>query len=343
MIEKKIVVIGGGSGTRSALLGLKHHTKKITAVVSMADDGGSSGILRDEFGHLPPGDVRKCLIALSTDDEVERTLAGLLQYRFDKGNGLKDHSFGNLFLTALTELTGSEELAIIEASRILNIRGRVVPVSIDNVRLNAILEDGTLIKGEHNIDVRSVKPDVRIRQIFLSPKAVAYRPAADAIREADVLVIGPGDLYTSVLPTLIVKGIPEAIRDCKGARIYVCNLMTKHGETDGFKASDFMSEVVRYLGEPDLVDAMLVSNEPVPHSLLPGYRKEKAEPVEFDMDACSRLAGRVYPENVAFFGDVVRHDPRKLASAIMRIADEHQATADASIEREVVASNANTP
>lgn len=334
MSEKKIVVIGGGSGTYTALMGLKHFTNDITAIVTMADDGGSSGRLRDEFGHLSPGDVRQCLIALSTDRHIQRTLTGLFKYRFDKGDGLKDHSFGNLFLTALTELTGSEELAILEASKLLNIKGRVLPVSTDNVRLCAVLKDGTLIRGEHNIDVRQVKPDMPIRQIFLSPKAVVYPPVVNAIKEADILVIGPGDLYTSILPNLLVRGVPEAIRECRGTRVFVCNLMTKHGETDGFKASDFLSEINRYLGGSDTLDYMLASNEAIPARHLMSYKREKAEPVKLDLENCAGLVNRVYIAKLLADGEVIRHDSDRLADTILQMSET--GSVDTTTESEAV-------
>ena len=234
----------------------------------MADDGGSSGRLRDQFGHLPPGDVRRCLVALSANRQVNRTLRALFEYRFDRGAELNGHSFGNLFLTALTELTGSVELAILEASRLLNIRGTVLPVTTDNVRLCATLEDGTLITGEGKIDVRTVKPELGIRRVFLSPEATIYGPVDQAIRNADVLVIGPGDLYTSIIPNLLVRGVPEAIRACKGVRIFICNLMTKHGETDGFTAARFVAEIYRYLGSSEALDSVIVNTGAFPEELL---------------------------------------------------------------------------
>ena len=319
MANKKIVAIGGGTGTYTVLTGLKHHSLDLTAVVTMADDGGSSGRLRDEFGHLPPGDARRCLVALSADRQTNRTLRALFEYRFEKGNGLNGHSFGNLFLTALTELTGSLELAILEASRLLNVRGKVLPVTTDNVRLCATLEDGTLITGERNIDVRMIKPEFGIRQVFLSPEATAYTPVIEEIRNADILVVGPGDLYSSVIPNLLVRGVPEAIRQCKGVRIYVCNLMTKHGETDGFTASRFVSEMCRYLGSPSALDWVVVNTAAFPNELLERYARENAYPIPCDLDLCQELVPNVIQEDLLAGGSLVRHDPGKLARLIMRI------------------------
>ena len=322
MGKENIVVIGGGTGTYTALMGLKQYSHNVTAVITMADDGGSSGRLRDEFGHLPPGDVRRCLVALSANRQVNRTLRALFEYRFDKGNGLNGHSFGNLFLTALTELTGSVELAILEASRLLNIRGRVLPVTTDNIRLSAILQDGTLIKGERNIDVRTVKPELRIRQVFISPEAAIYPPVDDAIRNADILVIGPGDLYTSIIPNLLVGGVPEAIRECKGARIYVCNLMTKHGETDGFAASRFVAQVCRYLGSSDALDCVVVNNGTLPDAQKAIYAQERSYPVDVDLERCLDRVPQVFQEDLVSSGPLLRHDSRKLARLIMQIASD---------------------
>ncbi len=321
MKDEKIVVIGGGTGTYTTLMGIKHYSRCITAVVTMADDGGSSGRLRDEFGHLPPGDVRRCLVALSANKQVNRTLRALFEYRFDKGLGLNGHSFGNLFLTALTELTGTTETAICEASRLLNVCGQVLPVTTDNSRLSAELEDGTIIRGEHNIDVRTVKPHLRIRRVFLSPEARVYPSAQDAIRNADILVLSPGDLYTSLIPNLLVKGVAEAIRDCKGTRILVCNLMTKHGETDGFIASAFLAEIIRYLGSPNALDCAIVNNGQVSSGMLDMYASERASPVEVDLDRCRTLVPYVILADLVAKGPLLRHDSRKLARLIM---DAHQ-------------------
>ncbi len=321
MRDLKVVVIGGGTGTYTALTGLKHFTEDITAVVTMADDGGSSGRLRDEFGHLPPGDVRRCLVALSADEELAQVVRRLFEYRFDKGYGLNGHSFGNLFLTALTELTGSTEQAILEASKLLNVRGRVLPVTTTDVRLCADLEDDTVIWGEKNIDVRTVNPDVRIRRVFLSPRAQVYPMTAQAIREADLVVIGPGDLYTSVVPNLLVDGVPEAIRACRGARLYVCNLMTKHGETDGFTAADFVAEVTRYLGGLGALDGMVVGTPALSPEVLESYAKEKAYPVSVDIPRCFQYVPRVFTDDLLAHGNLARHDPHKLASLVISMGD----------------------
>ena len=317
--KEKIVVIGGGTGTYTALMGLKHYSRQVTAVVTMADDGGSSGRLRDEFGHLPPGDVRRCLVALSANGRVHQTLRTLFEYRFSKGDGLNGHSFGNLLLTALTELTGGTELAIEEASALLNIRGAVLPVTTDNSQLCAELEDGTLILGERNIDVRTVKPHLAIRRVFLGPEARIYPPVDAAIRNADVLVIGPGDLYTSIIPNLLVGGVSEAIRNCRGVRIFVCNLMTKHGETDGFTASRFVEELCGYLGSPNSVDCMLVNSEAFPANLLEKYAQEDAYPVVLDLDRCQQFVPEVIQGDLVASGGLLRHDSKNLAKLIFQV------------------------
>ena len=318
--EEKIVAIGGGTGTYAVLMGVKRLWRDITAVVTMADDGGSSGRLRDEFGHLPPGDTRRCLVALSADRRASHTLRALFEYRFAKGDGLSGHAFGNLFLTALTEITGSLELAIIEASRLLNVRGRVLPVTTDDVTLCATLEDGTLITGECNIDVRTVKPELAIRQVFLSPEGCAYPPVIHAIREADILILGPGDLYSSIIPNLLVKGICEAVRDCRGTRIFVCNLMTKHGETDGFAASRFVSEIYHYLGAPTALDWVILNSSAFPEALVAKYSQEDAHPVVADLSRDDQFGHRIALEDVLASGSLLRHDPKKLADVIMKIA-----------------------
>lgn len=324
MKSRKIVVIGGGTGIYSTLSGLKRYSQSITAVVTMADDGGSSGRLRDEFGHLPPGDVRRCLLALSPNRRVNRILRDLFEYRFSKGIGLSGHSFGNLLLTAMTEITGSMDAAIQDASRLLNVRGMVLPVTTDNVRLCAELEDGTLIHGEHNIDVRTASPEVRIKRVFLSPTARIYRPAREAILEADVIVLGPGDLYTSLLPNLLVEGLPEAIMANQGQHIYVCNLMTKHGETDGFKASDFIKEVSGYLNGPGSFSDMIVNTEYIPSQILDKYAREKAYQVVADINECDEFVRSVHAGAMVTRGELVRHDPTKLARLIMKSITDYE-------------------
>ncbi len=318
---RRVVVIGGGTGTYTVLLGLRHYPVHLTAVVSMADDGGSSGRLRDEFGHLPPGDVRRCLLALSSDESA-KVLRRLFEYRFDRGHGLNGHSFGNLFLTALTELLGGTEPAIAEAARLLSVRGVVLPVTLSDCRLYAELVDGSVISGETNIDIRAEKPEGRIERVYLAPAAVANPAALAAIEQADAVVIGPGDLYTSILPNLLVAGVPEAIGRSPAARIYVCNIMTKHGETDGFRASDFVREVQRYLGSQRAIDHVVVSDpSDFPGHLLRRYAQEQAYPVEADLERCAQLGPDVHFHSLAAAGTLLRHDSAKLAGVIVGLAE----------------------
>lgn len=313
-----MVCIGGGTGTYTVLTGLKNYVSDLTAVVSMADSGGSSGRLRDEFGVLPPGDVRRCLLALSSDP-ASQVLRQLFSYRFEKGKSLKGHSFGNLLLTALTRITGREDRAILEAGKILHIEGRVLPVTLGNTQLCARLEDGTIIKGETNIDIRRVRPHLKIIDVFLDPPVEVFPRAEEEIKKADLVVMGPGDLYTSVIPNLLVEGLPQAIQESEGTKVCVCNLMTKHGETDNFKASDFIREIQRYLGG-DYLDVALVNQSQMPESLLLKYKEEKAFPVEVDIEKCEDLVSQVVVKSLASPKTLFRHRPERLAEAILEQA-----------------------
>lgn len=317
----KIVVLGGGTGTYVVLSGLRDFPVDLTAVVSMADSGGSSGRLRDEFGILPPGDVRRALLALSALPLEKVNLRQLFDYRFSNGNGLAGHSFGNLFLTALTHITGREDLAIEEAAKILDVHGQVLPVTLDHAHLGARLEDGTIIKGETNIDIRRVRPELRILDVFLDPPAKVFPAAARAILVADLIVLGPGDLYTSLVPNLLVEGVNQAIAKSAGKLVYVCNLMTKHGETDGFTAGDYVLEVKRYLGGANKkLTRVLVNNQidKIPQTLLRRYRQEKSFPVKIDEDNCQKLGVELVVRPLAAVGQLLRHDSQKLAKEILK-------------------------
>ena len=318
---KRIAVIGGGTGSYNVLSGLKNTPCSITAVVAMTDSGGSSGRLRDEFGHLPPGDVRQCLLALSQDDHAGMILRQLFNYRFDKGSGLDGHSFGNLFLTALTEITGSTDAAILEAGRLLNIKGQVLPVTLTNASLGARLENGREIVGEANLDHRTIDPDVPIDYVFLRPTAFVYQETARTLEAADAIVIGPGDLYTSVIANLVVDGVTAAIRRSRARKILVCNLMTKHGESDGFKASDFVREVSSYLGFQNALDCLIVNSAPLPEKVLQRYAPEGSFPVEFDEAECERLVPHTVAGDFLAIGQFVRHDSQRLAEAILNVVD----------------------
>lgn len=317
----KIVVIGGGTGTFVVLSGLRDYPIDLTAIISMADSGGSSGRLRDEFGILPPGDVRQALLALSTLPLEKVSLRRLLEYRFKNGVGLRGHSFGNLLLTALNEITGRADLAIAEAEKILDVKGRVLPVTLTDSHLCARLEDGTIIKGETNIDIRRVRPQLKILDVFLDPPAKIFPQAKKAVLEADLIVLGPGDLYTSTIPNLLVEGVCQAIAKSKATVVYVCNLMTKHGETDGFAVSDFVKEVQRYLGEAKKkLKFVLVNNRvKVSSALLHRYRQEKAYPVRYDKEKCQNLGVEIISLPLVTAGQLLRHDPKKLAKIIFSL------------------------
>ena len=323
--KPKIVVVGGGTGSFTVLSGLKRYPVDLTAVVAMTDSGGSSGVLRDEFGHLPPGDVRQCLIALSPDERPTQTLRDLFSYRFDKGAGLDGHSFGNLFLTALTEITGGADKAIAEAGRILGIVGQVLPVTLTNAQLCARLEDGSEIVGEANIDVRKAGATSSIDYVYLTPQALAHPPAVQALEEAAAIVIGPGDLYTSLIPNLLVEGVPEAIARSRAKVVFVCNLMTKRGESEGYRASDFVGEVLRYMGPRPHLDYVVLNNAGFPTRLLRRYALQHAHPVESDVEACRQLVRQVVEAPLLAAGTLLRHDAAKLAATIMEIAKKRRA------------------
>ncbi len=311
---KKFVVIGGGTGSYTVLRGLKKHDVAITAVVSMFDSGGSTGMLRDEFGILPPGDVRRCLVALA-EENGRNVLRELFSYRFDAECSLKGHSFGNLFLTALTRITGSEVEAIRQASKVLKIKGKVLPVSVDHAHLCAELEDGQIVRGETNIDVPKHDGSLRITRVFLEPEAAVYEATRRAIEQADILVIGPGDLYTSIIPNLLVKGVPEAIQKSHAKKVYVCNLMTKWGETNGFAVSDHAREILRYSGLL-MLDTIICNGKQADAALLRKYAQENAYPVQPDA-AAEKLAKRIIAEELVREPELIRHDSEKLAEILV--------------------------
>ncbi len=317
--KPKIVCIGGGTGTYQVLLGLKKYPVDLTAIVTMSDSGGSSGKLRKELGVLPPGDVRRALLALSDLPLAKKTLSSLFDYRFNNGEGLVGHSVGNLLLAALTQITGREDLAIVEAERILETTGHVLPVTLDNIHLHGILKDGTVVHGETNIDVRRIRPSVPIKEVFLNPKGKIFSKAKKAIIGADLIVLGPGDLYTSIIPNLLVSGVCQAISNSKGKLIYICNLMTKHGETNSFAVSDFIREIKKYLGEAlDKLKVVIVNRKiNLPMTVSAWYKKYKSTPVVFDRKNLGGL--KIIVGSFAKPGKLLRHDPQKTARAIMNV------------------------
>jgi len=314
---KKVVVIGGGTGSYTVLRGLKHYDLDITSVVSMFDSGGSTGRLRDEFGMLPPGDVRRALIALA-DDNAAGVLRQLFEYRYDRGNGLDGHNLGNLMLTALTDIYKSDAKAIEQAGNILNIKGRVLPVSLTNTQLCARLDNGQEIVGETNIDLPKHDPKNKIWQLYLQKPAELYEPTRKAIAEADLIVIGPGDIYSSVLPNMLVSGMPEALRTSKARLAYVCNLMTKNGETDGFAASHHAREILKYAPGIEL-DYIVCNSRASDKRLLEKYAAEQSFPVRIDERVHER-AKKVILEDLITEPELIRHDSGKLATVLVDIA-----------------------
>lgn len=328
-MSSRIVVLGGGTGLFTALSGLRRLDVDPTAVVTMADSGGSSGRLRDEFGSLPAGDVRRCLVALASDDAVGLLLRQLFEYRFERGAGLAGHSFGNLLLTALTDVTGGMDLAIREAARLLRVKGKVLPVTLSDSHLYAELENGETLEREAAIDTR--EDAVSIQRVYLDPPAQATPEACEAIERADLVVIGPGDLYTSLIPTLLVEGIRESIIRSAATTVYVCNVMTKHGETDGYAASDFLRAITDYLGPQGLDVALLSYYEELPRDVLTRYQEARQIPVSIDLERCYEYASRLMVRPLAATGTLVRHDPDRLAAALMELLQNHQAGINGSI------------
>lgn len=305
----KLVAIGGGTGLSTLLRGLKGYSDNITAIVAMADNGGSSGRLREELGVLPPGDIRHCLTALAGEEEL---MTQLFDYRFKAGTTLLGHSFGNLFLTAMADITGDLEQAIKASSRVLAVRGQVLPATLVPMELVAILEDGSLIRGESQIS----QSDQRIMAVRCEPPDPAALPeAVRAIQEADAIIIGPGSLYTSIAPNLLIPELAEALLASPAPRLYICNVMTQPGETDDFKVSDHV-KAVQQLAGPDIVQFVLV-NEELPQRLLEKYQVKGQYPVEYDPEACRALGVRVLRGPLLDEGDMVRHDPEALSRAIV--------------------------
>jgi uncharacterized cofD-like protein len=330
MNKKRVVVIGGGTGTHTVLRGLRGYADvlDIAAVVSMADSGGSTGRLRDEFGFLPIGDVRNALTALASEgDTSEDLLRQLFLYRFEKGNGLSGHNFGNLFLTALTDILGNEEAAIEAASRILKVSGRVVPVTTSNVQLVATYDDGTVVVGENDIEESVLyKDESRIVSLALTPAATLSEAAAAVIRSADLLVFGPGDLYTSVLANCVVEGFKEVVAESQAHIVYVCNLMSKRGQTVGMHAAEHIAEIERHIGR--VPDTALINTATFRSDLLQKYSEEGDHPILNNCtgDTCTIAALPLVSEEEVRLtsGDMVkrsliRHDSDVLAAELLKL------------------------
>jgi uncharacterized cofD-like protein len=307
----RIVAIGGGTGLSTLLRGLKQHSSNITAIVTVTDDGGSSGRLVQDKGMIPPGDIRNCLVALA---DAEKSMTDLFQHRFKKDSGsLSGHSMGNLLIAALVDQAhGDFEKAIEIASDVLAIRGRVVPSTLSHVRLRALLDNGVEICGETAI----VEAGQRIRKIFLDPANVEpYQPALQAIRDADIICLGPGSVYTSIIPNLLVPGIAQALRDAKVPKVYVCNVMTQPGESDTFSASEHVSAVLMNT-EARIFDYVLLNTGIPSESAIEKYREVGQHLVEADIDRVRAMGFRPLAGNFMSESDFVRHDPLRVAARI---------------------------
>lgn len=308
----KIVAIGGGTGLPNLLSGLKEYTTNLTAVVTMADDGGSSGRLRKDFDMPPPGDLRNCLVALA---ETEPLMASLFQHRFKQKGGLGGHSFGNLFIAALAEVTGDFNEAVRQSSRVLAIAGRVLPVTLEDVSLRATLDTGKVITGESQI----TRAGGKIERLELLPDGCTANPEViKAIEEADAIVLGPGSLYTSILPNLLVPGVAGALSRSRAMKIYVCNVMTQPGETDHYHLSDHVRTLVEK-GGPGLVNTVLANSEPPSPQLLERYQEEGQVMVPVDREKTLELGVRVVKARLLDQGEYLRHSPRRLARSIVRL------------------------
>lgn len=306
----KIVVIGGGTGLSTLLHGLKEYTSNITAIVTVADDGGSSGRLRQDFDILPPGDIRNCLVALA---DAEPLMGKLFQFRFSEGTEFSGHSFGNLFITAMSKVTGDFDAAIKESSKVLAIRGRVVPSTLDKVTLTAEHLDGSETVGESQIP----KANSPVKRIYLRPaNCKPTDEAIDAIKRADAIILGPGSLYTSIMPNLLVGRIYQEIISSKAIKIYVCNVMTQKGETDDYKASDHLKVIITHTA-PGVVEYCIVNTGKIPDDMLEKYKGEESCPVIPDSENIKKMKCKAIEAHIISATDYVRHDPSKLAKIII--------------------------
>ncbi len=318
----RIVALGGGTGLSALLRGLKQHVARrkqdpgrrpigdLAAVVTVTDDGGSSGRLRREYQMLPPGDIRNCMVALSKDEAL---LGRLFQFRFATGKGLAGHSFGNLFLTALTDVTGDFNEAVRQAGQVLAIRGRIFPSTTQNVTLEAVLENGAVVAGETRIS----RSKARIHRIRLKPRGARPLPEAlEAIRTADVVTLGPGSLYTSVIPNLLVRGMVDTLRKSRAARVYIANLMTQPGETSGYAVEDHVRAIYEHT-RARVIDWVVINRAPIAPRLLRRYKAQGAEPVRYDMRELQKLGLKVIFDDLVDADGVVRHHAPRLTRLLL--------------------------
>jgi conserved hypothetical protein, cofD-related len=316
-----VTVIGGGTGLSVLLRGIKEATSNVTAVVTVADDGGSSGRLRAELGIIPPGDLRNCLVALA---DTEPLMEKLFQHRFGGSSELAGHSFGNLFIAAMAEVTGDVEQALKESSKVLAVKGRVLPASTAEVRLDAMMEDGSVVKGESQIPL----VHKRIKRVQLHPSHVApVESSLEALKTADAIILGPGSLYTSIMPNLLVDGMAEALCQSKAVKIYICNVMTQPGETDGYTASMHAKAILDHAGV-GAIDYVLVNSAPISPAMQEYYAAKGALPVEVDEEELNALGVGFVKADIISETDVIHHDPDKLSHNVMKMVYTLKANAN---------------
>lgn len=321
--QPRIAALGGGTGLSSMLRGLKTRTPHTTAIVTVTDDGGGSGILRRELGMLPPGDIRNCILALASREPL---MQEVLNYRFHEGS-LSGQSLGNLFLAALNDMTGSFDQAVSLMGQVLSITGQVLPVTNRDIVLQAEFSDGAVIRGETHITDYKKKTDAIIHRVSLDPALPPALPSVmEAIDEADMIVLGPGSLYTSVIPNLLTKDVADAIRSSRAVKVYVMNIMTQDGETENYSAADHVRALLDHGGE-GLFQYVLANNRPIPEDILAAYRQENATPVPVDADSLRALGVEPVYVPVAHWRDgLIRHDPLALADSLMKLYYANAAT-----------------
>ena len=314
---KRVVTIGGGTGSFNLLTGLKKYPIDLTAVVTTFDSGGSTGVLRDEFGSLPGGDARRALVALAPEGE-DQFLRELFQVRFESpGSGLHNHSFGNLLLLAAERVTSSRVQGIQKLGKLLSIKGRVLPISLDDAHLCAFLEDGTEVRGEANIDVPKHNGDLRIEKVWLEPHADLYKKTKEAIKDADIIIFGPGDLYTSIIANTLTKGFKEALKESDAKIVFISNIMNKYGETHGFSVDEHAKILLSYIGKEQF-DYIFVNSGTLPADVLERYKKQKKEIVPYDDGSLEKISKKVIIENLMSDADVARHNSQKIGAAIAK-------------------------
>lgn len=325
--KPSIVCIGGGTGTFVVLKGLKAYQSNLSVIVTMSDSGGSNKRIRDEFGLLPTSDIRQCFVALSDENGGVGLLRQLFMYRFEKGKGLAGMTFGNLFMAALSDILGSQEEAIRQTGKVLRIHGTVIPVTLTDTNLWATYEDGSKLTEEHLIDEPQHDGTMKITDVYLKPQAPVNPEAVTAIKKANLVVIGPGDVYTSLIPNLLVDGMKEALKHTKGKLVYILNLMTKYGQTYGFTATDHIKAIERFVGRP--LDVVLVNTAPIAPKALDVYAKYHEVPVLDDIASSGKtrivradFASRalvVKSSSDSLVRSLIRHDSEKLADALMKL------------------------